>query len=304
MDKQAQDRGWRRSGLRRERWTGYYFLFPSLLLISVLIALPLGHAALTSLYRTRGLRWDFVGLDNYIRLFTRSEFWESLQVSLVFTSFCVFFHMFLGLGLALLLNNIIRGRTIIRIGFLAPWIVAPSIGAVIWVWMLDPQFGIVNYILNSVGLIDGAKAWLAEPKLALMAVIVVDVWRGTPFIMLLLLAGLQSIPKDQYEAARMDGATVWQELRFVTLPNLRYLLIVASTLDIVYTIRHFDTIAVMTGGGPTGATEVLPVLIYNTAFSENSFGRASAAGILLLGIILIFSIFYLRVTNPGKARQD
>lgn len=304
MDHQIQNRGWRGVGLRRERWIGYYFLAPSMLLICLLIALPLGHAVVTSLYRTRGLRSNFVGLDNYLRLFSRSEFWDSLQVSLVFTSVCVFFHMLLGLCLALLLNNIIRGRTIIRIGFLAPWIIAPSIGAVIWVWMLDPQFGIVNHILISMGLLDEAKAWLAEPKLAMISVIVVDVWRGTPFIMLLLLAGLQSIPKDQYEAARMDGATAWQELRFVTLPNLRYLLVVASTLDIIYTIRHFDTIAVMTGGGPTGATEVLPVLIYNTAFSENSFGRASAAGVVLLGIILIFSVFYLRMTQPGKARQD
>lgn len=304
MDHQTQNRGWRGVGLRRERWIGYYFLAPSLLLICLLIALPLGHAVVTSLYRTRGLRSNFVGLDNYLRLFSRSEFWDSLQVSLVFTSVCVFFHMLLGLCLALLLNNIIHGRTIIRIGFLAPWIIAPSIGAVIWVWMLDPQFGIVNHILISLGLLDEAKAWLAEPKLAIISVIVVDVWRGTPFIMLLLLAGLQSIPKDQYEAARMDGATAWQELRFVTLPNLRYLLVVASTLDIIYTIRHFDTIAVMTGGGPTGATEVLPVLIYNTAFSENSFGRASAAGVVLLGIILIFSVFYLRMTQPGKARQD
>ncbi|MEH6725565.1 MAG: sugar ABC transporter permease [Hyphomicrobiales bacterium] len=304
MDHQIQNRGWRGVGLRRERWIGYYFLAPSMLLICLLIALPLGHAVVTSLYRTRGLRSNFVGLDNYLRLFSRSEFWDSLQVSLVFTSVCVFFHMLLGLCLALLLNNIIRGRTIIRIGFLAPWIIAPSIGAVIWVWMLDPQFGIVNHILISMGLLDEAKAWLAEPKLAMISVIVVDVWRGTPFIMLLLLAGLQSIPKDQYEAARMDGATAWQELRFVTLPNLRYLLVVASTLDIIYTIRHFDTIAVMTGGGPIGATEVLPVLIYNTAFSENSFGRASAAGVVLLGIILIFSVFYLRMTQPGKARQD
>src|SRR5690606_32686130 len=152
--------------------------------------------------------------------------------------------------------------------------------------------------------IDRYQAWLGQGDLALWSVIIVDVWRGTPFVMLLILAGLQGIPKDQYEAAQIDGATPFQQFRFITLPNLRYLLIVASTLDIIYTVRHFDVIAVMTGGGPIGATEVLPVLIYNTAFTQNNFGRASAIGILLLGIILIFSIFYLRATNPGKARQD
>ncbi len=297
-------RAWRGVGLRRERWHGYIFLAPSILLILALIAIPLGHAVMTSLYRVRGLRSDFVGLENYVRLFTRSEFWESLQVSLIFTVVCVFFHMTLGLGLALLLNRVLFARTAIRIGFLAPWIVAPSIGAIIWVWMLDPQFGVVNHLLVSSGLLSEGKPWLADPTLALVSVMVVDIWRGTPFVMLLLLAGLQGIPKDQYEAARMDGATAWQEFWYVTLPNLRYLLVVASTLDIIYTIRHFDIIAVMTGGGPAGATEVLPVLIYNTAFTQNAFGRASAVGIMLLGIILIFSMAYLKATRPGKARED
>lgn len=304
MSEHVHSRAWRGTGLRRERWHGYIFLAPSILLILALIAIPLGHAVVTSLYRVRGLRSEFVGLNNYVRLFTRSEFWDSLQVSLIFTVVCVFFHMTLGLGLALLLNRLLFARTAIRIGFLAPWIVAPSIGAIIWVWMLDPQFGVVNHILVSLGVFNEGKPWLADPTLALASVMVVDIWRGTPFVMLLLLAGLQGVPKDQYEAARMDGATAWQEFWYVTLPNLRYLLVVASTLDIIYTIRHFDIIAVMTGGGPAGATEVLPVLIYNTAFTQNAFGRASAVGIMLLGIILIFSMAYLKATRPGKARED
>lgn len=297
-------RRWRGVGLRRERWHGYYFLLPGILLIAVLIVTPLARAAMTSLYRTRGLRSDFVGLENYGRLLTGSDFWSSLQVSVIFTVSCVFFHMVLGFGLALLLDRIVVGRTLVRVGILAPWIVAPSIGAVVWVWLLDPQFGVINHMLVSIGFLAEAQAWLAEPDLALLSVIVVDVWRGTPFVMLLLLAGLQGIPKDQYEAADIDGATAIQKLRFITIPNLKYLLVVASTLDIIYTIRHFDTIAVMTGGGPVGATEVLPVLIYNTAFSENRFGQASAVGILLLGIILIFSVFYLWLTDPGETRQD
>ena len=297
-------RPWRGVGLRRERWHGYYFLLSGVLLIAVLIVTPLARAAITSLYRTRGLRSDYVGFENYATLLTGSAFWSSLQVSLIFTVSCVFFHMVLGFGLAFLLDRIVVGRTLVRVGILAPWIVAPSIGAVIWVWLLDPQFGVINHMLVSAGLLAEAQAWLAEPDLALLSVIVVDVWRGTPFVMLLLLAGLQGIPKDQYEAADIDGATAFQKLRFITIPNLKYLLVVASTLDIIYTIRHFDVIAVMTGGGPVGATEVLPVLIYNTAFSENRFGQASAVGILLLGIILIFSVFYLRLTDPGKTRQD
>lgn len=295
---------WRGAGLRRERWHGYYFLAPAMLLVAVLIAGPLVRAFWTSLHKTRGLRSDFVGLDNYAYLFTSTQFWESLRISGLFTVACVTCHMLFGLGLALLLNRVVFARTLIRVGFLAPWIVAPSIGAIIWVWLLEPQFGVVNYMFSSIGLVDRYQAWLGTPSLALASIIIVDVWRGTPFVMLLLLAGLQAIPRDQYEAAAMDGATPWQQFRFITLPNLRYLLIVASTLDIIYTIRQFDIISVMTGGGPISATEVLPVLIYNTAFTQNNFGRASAIGILLLGIILIFSMFYLRAMRLGKAREE
>jgi multiple sugar transport system permease protein len=295
---------WRKSGLRRERWHGYYFLLPGMTLIAILISVPLVRALWTSLHRVRGFKSTFIGLDNYAYLLSKPDFWHGLKISLVFTSICVVLHMLFGLGLALLLNRIVRGKTLMRVGFLAPWIVAPSIGAIIWVWLLEPQFGIINYILSSLGLIDGYLAWLGEPDLALLSVIVVDTWRGTPFVMLLLLAGLQGIPKDQYEAAAMDGAGSWQQFRYVTLPNLRYLLVVASTLDIISTIRHFDVIAIMTGGGPVQATEVLPVMIYNMAFIQNNFGRASAVGIMLLGIILIFSMFYLKVTKPGKARED
>jgi multiple sugar transport system permease protein len=304
MTSKAAKPAWNGVGLKRERWYGYFFIAPAIGLTALLILMPLLRAFQTSLYRTRGLRFDFVGLDNYAYLVGDEKFWRSLGISLQFTSACVTLHMLLGLGLALLLNRVVFARTLLRVGFLAPWIVAPSIGAIIWVWLLEPQFGVVNHMLSSIGLIDRYQAWLGTPNLAFWSVVVVDVWRGTPFVMLLLLAGLQGIPKDQYEAAAIDGATPWQQFRFITLPNLRYLLVVASTLDIIYTIRHFDVIAVMTGGGPIGATEVLPVLIYNTAFTQNNFGRASAIGILLLGIILIFSIFYLKATKPGKAREE
>ncbi|WP_297839626.1 sugar ABC transporter permease [uncultured Roseibium sp.] len=291
---------WRASGLRRERWYGYLFLGPAIVTLSLLIATPLIQAFWTSLHRTRGLRSSFVGFDNYAYILQNSDFWHSLSVSAVFTVACVFLHVSVGMLLALGLNSITYGRTLLRLGFLMPWIVAPSIGSVIWVWLLEPQFGVINYILESAGLIRETALWLADPVLALVSVITVDFWRGMPFVMLLLLAGLQGIPRDQYEAAALDGANAWQQFRHVTLPNLRYLLIVAATLDTIYTVRHFDVIAVMTGGGPAGSTEVLPVMIYNTAFEANRLGRASAIGILLLGIVLTLSVLYLYIVKPEK----
>jgi multiple sugar transport system permease protein len=178
--------------------------------------------------------------------------------------------------------------------------VAPAVGATIWLWLLQPQFGVVNYLLRVLHLASGPVAWLGEPGTALAAIIAVDVWRGVPFVMLLMLAGLGTIPVEQYEAAAIDGANAWQRFRYVTWPNLRYLVVVASTLDIINTIRHYDIIGVMTGGGPAGATEVLPVLLYNTAFRANRFGEAAAIGVALLALVLAFSIVYVRVAKPDR----
>jgi multiple sugar transport system permease protein len=287
---------------RRRRRAGYAFVAPVALFLAAVIVFPLVHAFWTSLYRVRGLNATFVGVDNYARIFGDTPFWHSLGVSAAFTGSAVVLHLVLGLGLALVVNELRVGRTALRIVFLTPWMVAPAVGATIWLWLLEPQFGVVNYLLRAAGLIVAPVAWLGEPATAFAAVVAVDVWRGVPFVMLLMLAGLQTIPAEQYEAASMDGAGAWQRFRFVTWPNLRYLVVVASTLDIVNTIRHYDIIGVMTAGGPAGATEVLPVLLYNTAFRGNRFGEAAAIGVLLLAIVLAFSLVHIRVTRPEAAR--
>ena len=295
---------WRGVGLRRERFHGYYFIAPAFVLLVAIIVFPLAHAFYTSMQRTRGMRIDYVGFANYERILAEPAFWNSLTVSFGFTSIAVVLHVLLGLGLALLLNEMRFVKTAVRIAFLTPWMVAPAIGAIIWMWLLEPQFGVVNYLLRSAGIISDYKVWLGEPTLAFASIVAVDVWRGVPFIMLLMLAGLQGIPREQYEAAAIDGATAWQRFRYVTLPNLRYLLVVASTLDFINTIRHFDIIKVMTGGGPARATEVLPVLLYNRAFLANRFGEAAAIGVVLLVIVLAVTIVYILLTRPGRASES
>lgn len=288
---------------RAERMAAAAFLAPAVVFLCLVIVVPLGQAFWTSLHRIRGLRSSFVGVENYLRVLADEAFWSSLGVSVVFTASCVVAHLVLGLGLALLLNRIVIGRTLLRTAFLMPWIIAPAIGATIWLWMLEPQFGVLNHFMVSLGLASEPLAWLGEPTLALVSVIVVDIWRGIPFMMLLMLAGLQTIPKEQYEAARIDGATSVQLFRYITLPNLAYLILVGTTLDIINTIRHFDIIAVMTGGGPVSATEVLPVLLYNTAFRANRLGEAATIGILLLLIVLAFSIVYIRAMRLERTGE-
>jgi multiple sugar transport system permease protein len=296
-------RPWTGYGLQRERWLGPLFIAPVLLFLACVIVLPLAHAFWTSLHRTRGLSMTFIGLGNYVRVLEEEAFWHSLRVSLAFTSISVTLHVLVGLALALALNEIRVARTALRILFLTPWMVAPAVGATIWLWLFEPQFGVLNYLMGVAGIIDAPVAWLGEPRTAFAAVTAVEVWRGIPFIMLLMLAGLQTIPQEQYEAAAIDGASAGQRFRYVTLPNLKYLLVVASTLDIINVVRHYDIIGVMTAGGPAGATEVLPALLYNTAFRANRFGEAAAIGVLLLLMVLAFSIFYLRLTRVARADQ-
>ena len=269
-----------------------------------IVVLPLGHAIWTSFHRIRGLSARFVGLDNYARILGDEAFWHALGVSLRFTAISVAAHVLLGLALALALNEIRVARTALRILFLTPWMVAPAVGATIWLWLLEPQFGVVNYLLMASGLIASPVAWLGEPGPAFAAVTAVEIWRGVPFVMLLLLAGLQTIPLEQYEAAGIDGASAWQRFRYVTMPNLGYLLVVASTLDTINVVRHYDIIGVMTGGGPAGATEVLPALLYNTAFRANRFGEAAAIGVMLLLMVLAFAVVYLRVTRIGRPEGE
>jgi ABC-type sugar transport system permease subunit len=287
---------------RLRRKAGLAFVAPAALFLAAIIVFPLGHAFWTSLHRVRGLNATFIGLRNYARLADDATFWHSLGVSFAFTASAVALHLSIGLALALVVNELRTARTALRIVFLTPWMVAPAVGATIWLWLLEPQFGVVNYLLRAAGAITAPVAWLGEPATALASVIAVDVWRGVPFVMLLMLAGLQTIPVDQYEAASIDGAGAWMRFRFVTWPNLRYLVIVATTLDVINTIRHYDIIGVMTGGGPAGGTEVLPALIYNTAFRGNRLGEAAAIGIALLGIVLVLAVVYVRTARLDDDR--
>ncbi len=282
---------------RRRRRAGVAFVAPTALFLAAIVVFPLGHAFWTSLHRVRGLNATFVGFGNYARLLADEAFWHSLGVSFAFTASAVALHLVIGLALALVVNELRVARTSLRIVFLTPWMVAPAVGATIWLWLLEPQFGVVNYLLRTAGLISAPVAWLGEPGPALASVIAVDVWRGVPFVMLLMLAGLQTIPLEQYEAASIDGAGAWTRFRYVTWPNLRYIVIVATTLDVINTIRHYDIIGVMTGGGPAGATEVLPALIFNTAFRGNRLGEAAAIGVALLVIVLVLAVVYVRTAR-------
>ncbi len=287
-----------RQPVRGRRWsrslTGLAFVAPALLVLGAVVAFPVVDTLWLSLMETRGHNQTvFVGLGNYWRLVQDPDFWSAFRNSVTFTSGSVIGHILLGLGAALLLNQRIPLRPVFRVICLVPWMFAAVVVAMTWRWMLDAQLGIINAILAQLGL-RGPFLWFESPRLALPALIVTNIWRGFPFASITLLAALQAIPPEQYEAAAVDGASSFMQFRFVTLPHLRFALIIIATLDTIWNFKHFDLIQVMTNGGPAGATEVLTTLVYKVSFENFEFGYAAAIGVAMSLVLLATTVVYVR----------
>ncbi|QMV00882.1 ABC transporter permease subunit [Devosia sp. D6-9] len=276
-------------------WLPVWLVAPAGLLMTGLLIYPIVQGILLSFFDTRILnyaRGKFIGLANYERLFVDPYFWNAVRVTFIYGAASMVCTYLLGLGFALLLNRNFPGRGLIRTLFILPWAIPEVVAVLIFVWMLDAQFGVINYALVSVGLIREPLAWLANRDLALPALVLVTSWQQFPLAMLILLAGLQTIPKEEYEAAMVDGANAWSRFIHVTMPGLRAVNVVLVLLLILNSFRRVTMIYAMTGGGPARATETLSILTYNTAFDYQRIGYAAAIGTALLVILLVFSLIY------------
>ncbi len=275
------------------------FVLPAVLFVGATVVYPLLYSVLQSFFDV-GLREvvkggaQWVGIDNYIDQFGRARFWYSFGVSILYAVGSVALTFLLGLGLALLLRRAFRGRNVLRALILVAWVLPTVVSANVWRWLLDGSYGLLNAVLRSLGIIDGDVFWLGQPVMAIAAVIVATAWSFAPFAMILLSAGLEAIPGTLYEAARIDGASPWQQFRYVTLPQLRPVALAALLLIFIYTFKTFDTIFLMTAGGPGGATATLPVYAYNEAFEYSRFDTAAVATTVLMLVPLILSIAYFR----------
>ncbi len=275
----------------RQHWLGYLLLLPAVLLIGAIIVYPLFVSVDLSFQNVGIARLDLprrpFTTDNYARLFASPDFWNACWVTLklvvVVTTAC----FLLGLGTALLVNNRFRGRAIARLFVAMPWAVPEVIAVVIFAWLFDSSFGLFNWLLIKLGLIDQTIAWFSEPGPAFAAVATTMIWKGYPFVSIMTLAGLQSIPEDYYAAARVDGANAWQRLTNITLPSLMPVLGVTIVLVMLWIFRDFSIIYVLTGGGPLKATQTLSIMTYEQAFSFFKMGYASAIGIITLVICII-----------------
>ncbi|MBP1884520.1 carbohydrate ABC transporter permease [Sinorhizobium mexicanum] len=233
----------------------------------------------------------FVGLANYEDLFTDTLFRSSLLLTIGYTLSTVTLELLCGLGVALLLNSRVPFVRIFRTALIIPMMITPIVAALTWKLLLDPSYGLVNAILGT------KTVWLGDPNLALIAVGIVNIWQNTPFVAILLLAGLQSLPSEPVEAAAVDGANSWQTFRHVTLPLLMPYVVVAVLLRTIFEFRSFENIWVMTGGGPANATKLLSVYTFEASFLSFDLTLAAASSWVMLFIVLIFCVFFILATE-------
>jgi ABC-type sugar transport system permease subunit len=276
-------------------------LLPAGLIMAVVTIYPLVRSFIISL-----LKWDltkhelthpFIGLKNYSYILNDPTFWKSANITLYFVIGDVIITIILALSIALLLNREFRGRNLVRMVALLPWAIPGVVNGVMWKWILNPSYGALNGLLYSLGFIDKYIIWLGNPTSALILCILTDVWKEAPFIMLLLLAALQTIPKDLYEAAKVDGANVFQSFWNVTIPLIKPTLFVAITLRTIWALKSFDLIYTLTAGGPSGGTTVIGYYTYLKTFISMNLGRGSAVAYLMTAVVAVLIYFYQRALN-------
>jgi len=280
----------------------FSMLLPTFVLVLFINLYPLVRGGVISFQRLTAFNLNrprFVGLDNYRSVLGDPSFWTLLFNTVIWIAFSVFFQLLFGFILALLLTKPFKGRGLYMGLVFYPWALSGFAIGLLWSWILNGQFGILNDILMRLHLIGKPISFLSDPKFAMFSVIAINVWYGIPFFAIMLLAALQSIPKELYEAAQIDGAGMWSKLIRITIPYVKPTIFSTVLLRIIWVMNFPDIIYGTTRGGPAGATNILSVQMINIVYYQNNFGKASALGMIITSILLVFSIVYLTITEKG-----
>ena len=286
--------------MKRRLKTGmapYLFLLPCAILILVVLIYPVFSGLVNSFYNEnliRPIAKEFVGFENYGKLLKDSMFLDALGRSVVWTIVILIFEMILGLLFAVMLNKDIYCKKLFRCLVLIPWVIPNAIAGIIWKWFLNESFGMMNYLLKQIGLINHNLAWLSDEKLAAASVVMVIIWKSIPFVAITLLAGIQAIPSDLYEAAKVVGAKESQCFRFITIPMLQNIMLITAILTSIWNFNQLEIIQVVTKGGPGEATLSLPVYIYRLFMQTFQTSYASAAAVMMMIVLIIPCIIYVR----------
>ena len=277
-----------------DRRFGFFFVAPAVLILSIVILAPIVIAIITSFYDytliNRSLD-NFIGLNNYFESITNKKFLHSTFVTITFVFLVVLFEFLIGFLIAILLNQVERFRNIYYFILLIPLLINPVVVGLIWRMFLHPQLGILNYLIGFIGI--EPVNWLGDPQNAFITIIFVDIWHQVSFMIILLLAGLASIPEEPYEAARVDGANAFQQFRDITLPYMRPVIIITLLIRLIFALKTYDLIYIMTKGGPGDATDLISYYIYRSAFIGLDLGQAASMSVILLLIvcIIIYPLF-------------
>lgn len=281
---------------------GYLLVAPAYLFIVGLTIFPIFYAVYISLHQLSltlpGM--PFVGLRNYQAIAASSDFWQSMWVTTYFVFVSLVVQFPLGVAIALLLNENIRGRGVLRAAILIPWAIAPVINGLLWQWILNPRYGALNGLLKQLGIIRDDILWLGEAFRAINVVIFADTWKVFPIYVILFLAVLQTVPTELHEAAHIDGANAWQRFLHITVPFLKPMVLVVLVLRTVQTFRVFEIIYVLTGGGPAGGTQVIGFHVYRETFGNLNFGYGAALSFVMAFITLILAGAYLTVLRSEE----
>lgn len=296
-----------RAVYRNDAWIPYLFLSPAIVLIVGFLFYPLGNVLYYSLQHydaSQPYYNGFAGLDNFVQIFTKdAQFFASMGTSLKWVVSQVSLQLLIGLLIALLLNQPFRFRSFFRAAAFAPWAISGVLTSVMWSLMYNEHMGVINDLLQRLGILDHNQAWLADTQTVFPAVVIAELWRGIPFFAITLLAALQSIPEELYEAAKVDGAGRWKTFLHITLPHLKNTIILTTLLRTVWEFNNIDLIFNLTGGGPAHQTTTLTMYIAEQAIHSNNFGYGSALTVVSFVILLVFAIAYLRISKFQKEEE-
>ncbi|MBX9876367.1 MAG: sugar ABC transporter permease, partial [Beijerinckiaceae bacterium] len=279
------------------------FMLPLLVAVGVFLVWPIAEAVRLSFVRYNPLRPDdqpFVGFDNYLFVLEDPLFWESFWQALVWTGWSTVLQALIGVGLALLLHQPLKGMNAFRGLLLFPYIVPTVVIALNWRWLFNAEIGIVNHLLLSAGIIEDKIAWLSTPTMAMASAIMLNVWKYTPFVVIVVLARLQTIPTELYDAAKVDGAGALRRFRDITLPQLAEVLAVVIVFRTIWTFNKFEEIYLLTRGGPGTSTYNLALYAFDQSIANLRMGVGAAAGVIMLLLLLAGSIVYIRVSGFGR----
>ncbi len=292
--------------MKRKRWEPFAFASPSLVLIGLIIVFPLAYSFWLSLHDfdlSVGPDYNFVGAKNYIEaVFRDPRFLGSVWNTAVIIAPSLVAELLLGLGLALLLSRVARGRPIITALLAIPAMVSPVMAAMAWRMMFGVKFGAINNLGRQLGLIDLYFDWFGSTGMAIMTVVLVETWHNTPFMMLVLLAGIQSIPQELYDAAKADGATPWQGFWSITLPLLKFTMAVGVMIRLIDLTKLFGLIFVLTYGGPGSSTETVAFTTYLAGFKDFRMSYAAALSYVIVGGVLVLTLFFMWIQRLREAR--